>query len=59
MMLHALGETVAGTTIEDAVGAVAGVLPSLRAGEMGASTSEVGDMVVERVMASADVGADA
>ena len=59
MMLHALGETSAGTAIEDAVGAVAGTLPSLRAGEMGVSTSEVGDMVVERVTASADVGAGA
>ena len=59
MMLDALGETIAGQTIEDAVGAVAGALPSLRAGEMGATTSEVGDMVVKRVMASADVGAGA
>ncbi len=49
MMLTALGETAAGQAVEDAVGAVAGTLPSLRAGEMGMSTSEVGDQVVARV----------
>lgn len=49
MMLTALGETAAGQAVEDAVGAVAGTLPSLRAGEMGLSTSEVGDQVVARI----------
>lgn len=49
MMLHVLGETSAASAVETAVGEVAGSLPSLRAGEMGASTSEIGDMVAERV----------
>ena len=49
MMLSTLGEIQAGTSIEKAVGKVAGSLPSLRAGEMGASTSEVGDLVTELV----------
>lgn len=55
MMLDILAETIAAKAIEDAVGQVAGSLPSLRAGEMGASTSEVGDMVVDRMMSSAEV----
>ncbi len=46
MMLNALGEDQAGLAVEEAVGQVAGSLPSLRAGEMGISTSEVGDRVV-------------
>lgn len=49
MMLAALGETSAGLAVERAVGEVAGSLPSLRAGEMGASTSEVGTMVAEKL----------
>lgn len=49
MMLTSLGEEEAGTAIEEAVGAVAGTLPSLRAGEMGVTTSEVGDMVTAMV----------
>lgn len=55
MMLSALGENDASEAIEAAVGEVAGSLPSLRAGEMGSSTSEVGDMVAGRV-ARAQVG---
>ena len=49
MMLEALGEKEAGASVERSVAAVAGTLPSLRAGAMGASTSEVGDMVVSRL----------
>jgi 3-isopropylmalate dehydrogenase len=49
MMMTALGETAAGATIESAVGEVAGSLPSLRAGEMGISTEEVGDRVASLV----------
>jgi 3-isopropylmalate dehydrogenase len=45
MMLSGIGEQAAGEAVEQAVGEVAGALPSLRAAEMGASTSEVGDMV--------------
>ena len=47
MMLNQLGETGAGSVIEDAVGRVAGELPSLRAGQMGLNTSQVGDRVLE------------
>jgi len=49
MMLTTLGEDVAGLAIEEAVGSVAGSLPSLRAGEMGISTSDVGDRVAALV----------
>jgi 3-isopropylmalate dehydrogenase len=49
MMLDTLAEHEAATTVETAVGAVAGSLPSLRAGEMGISTSQVGDKVAELV----------
>lgn len=56
MMLHALGETGAATSVETAVGEVAGSLPSLRAGEMGATTSEVGDMVAGRVASPEKAG---
>ena len=52
MMLTFLGETAAGAALEAAVGKVAGSLPSLRAGMMGASTSEVGDRVAEMVSSS-------
>ncbi len=57
MMLDALGETAAAEAIESAVGDVAGSLPSLRAGEMGASTAQVGDMVADKVSAQDAVGA--
>lgn len=53
MMLDDLGEADAAASIETAVGEVAGSLPSLRAGEMGATTSEVGDRVLERMSARA------
>ncbi|MFO7298639.1 MAG: 3-isopropylmalate dehydrogenase [Actinomycetes bacterium] len=49
MMLDELGETEAGSAVEKAVGLVAGSLPSLRAGQMGMTTKEVGDRVVEVV----------
>jgi 3-isopropylmalate dehydrogenase len=49
MMMHTFGESAAATAIESAVGEVAGSLPSLRAGEMGISTTEVGDRVASLV----------
>ncbi len=49
LMLGALGEDQAQTAVEEAVGEVAGSLPSLRAGEMGMSTSEVGERVAQLV----------
>ncbi len=45
MMLAELGAAGAAAAVEAAVTTVAGELPSLRAGEMGATTSEVGDRV--------------
>ncbi|MFQ5523280.1 MAG: 3-isopropylmalate dehydrogenase [Acidimicrobiia bacterium] len=45
MMLDVLGERAAAAAVEAAVAEVAGALPSLGAGKMGASTSEVGDAV--------------
>lgn len=57
MMLKTLGESDAGAAVEKAVGEVAGSLHSLRAGEMGISTSEVGDLVTERVGFPDRVGA--
>ncbi|MGB7860371.1 MAG: 3-isopropylmalate dehydrogenase [Acidimicrobiia bacterium] len=53
MMLGNLGESAAAVDVETAVGAVAGSLPSLRAGEMGISTAEVGDKVAALVSATA------
>jgi 3-isopropylmalate dehydrogenase len=50
MMLETLGESEASAAVEDAVIEVTGTkLKSLDAGRMGFSTSEVGDMVAERV----------
>jgi len=49
MLLDSLGQKRAGEAVERAVGQVAGQLPSLRAGEMGMSTSEVGDSVTRIV----------
>ena len=45
MLLTNLGEVEAGMAVEAATGDVAGSLPSLWAGKMGATTSEVGDRV--------------
>jgi len=50
MMLDTLGETDAAKAVEDAVAYVTGEkLESLAAGRMGYSTTEVGDLVAERV----------
>jgi 3-isopropylmalate dehydrogenase len=50
MMLETLGESEASAAVEDAVIEVTGTkLKSLDAGRMGFSTSEVGDMVAERI----------
>jgi 3-isopropylmalate dehydrogenase len=57
MMLQELGETEAADAIETAVATVAGSLPSLRAGEMGATTTEVGDRVAALVKETAKVQA--
>jgi 3-isopropylmalate dehydrogenase len=57
MMMDILGEPKAGAAIESAVGEVAGTLPSLRAGQMGISTTEVGDRVAGLVAESASAGA--
>ena len=58
MMLTHLGEPDAGAAVDQAVGKVAGSLPSLRAGQMGISTSDVGNRVCEMVATgiSAEVG---
>ncbi len=45
MLLAELGATNAGEAVEGAVAEVAGSLPSLRAGEMGMTTSQIGDRV--------------
>jgi 3-isopropylmalate dehydrogenase len=57
MMLDVFGESNAASAVEKAVGGVAGSLPSLRAGEMGISTSEVGDRVVSLVAETKTAGA--
>lgn len=49
MLLREVGATGAGDAIESAVADVAGSLPSLSAGEMGMTTTEVGDEVAARV----------
>jgi 3-isopropylmalate dehydrogenase len=50
MMLETLGEEKAAESIEDAVKfATANKLKSMQAGRMGYSTSEVGDLVAEKV----------
>lgn len=57
LMLRQLGEDAAANSIESSVASVAGWLPSLRAGEMGMSTTEVGDRVVAMVGRSTEVRA--
>jgi 3-isopropylmalate dehydrogenase len=59
MMLRILGETAGAAAVESAVGEVAGSLPSLRAGEMGITTSEVGDRVASLVAEPEKAGAPA
>ncbi|HET9260535.1 MAG TPA: 3-isopropylmalate dehydrogenase [Acidimicrobiia bacterium] len=49
MMMRDLGELAAADAIEAAVAKTAGELPSLRAGEMGSTTTEVGDRVTSLV----------
>jgi 3-isopropylmalate dehydrogenase len=50
MMLATLGEEKAATAVEDAVMfATANKIKSLQAGRMGYSTSEVGDLIAERI----------
>ncbi len=49
MLLNELGAAGAGEAVEGAVAEVAGSLPSLRAGEMGITTSQVGDRVAALV----------
>jgi 3-isopropylmalate dehydrogenase len=55
MMLRELGEAQAAIAIETAVASVAGALPSLRAGEMGTTTSDVGDRVAALVSETVEV----
>jgi len=57
MMLRELGESEAAEAIELAVATTAGSLPSLRAGEMGATTTEVGDRVADLVGGAVEVSA--
>lgn len=57
LMLRELGESDAADAIESSVATVAGDLPSLRAGEMGSTTQEVGDRVAALVAASVEVSA--
>jgi 3-isopropylmalate dehydrogenase len=49
MMLRQLGEVSAASVIETAVARVAGELPGLNIGEMGMTTSQVGDRVAQLV----------
>lgn len=50
MMLESLGEEAAARAIEQAIQQVTGTkIKSLAAGRMGYSTSEVGDLVAERI----------
>jgi 3-isopropylmalate dehydrogenase len=57
MMFRELDEAEAANAIESAVASVAGRLPSLRAGEMGVTTSEVGDRVAALVREPSEVTA--
>jgi len=52
MLLDHLGRPEAGSALEAAVAAVAGSLPSIRAGGMGMSTTEVGDLVAEQIVSA-------
>jgi 3-isopropylmalate dehydrogenase len=57
MMLRELGEFEAASAFDSAVASVAGELPSLRAGEMGATTAEVGDRVAQLIRESVEISA--
>jgi 3-isopropylmalate dehydrogenase len=52
MLLDQLGEGAAAARVGNGIRAACGRLKSMRAGEMGYSTGEVGDLVVEAAMAS-------
>jgi len=56
MMLDEVGATSAGAAVAEAVAEVAGSLPSLRAGKMAATTSEVGDHTARLVAAASATG---
>ena len=53
MLLKEIGEPRAAAAVERGVAVTAGSLPSLRAGQMGKSTSEVGDLVCQVVTSAA------
>ncbi len=57
MLLESLGEELAAEAVLTATGTVAASLPSLRAGEMGATTSQVGDEVASLVGSTQGVSA--
>ncbi len=57
MLLESLGEKEAADAVLSATGAVAGTLPSLRAGEMGATTHDVGSRVASLVGTAQGVSA--
>jgi hypothetical protein len=46
LLLEALGETTAARRVDEGVRLACSKLPSMRAGEMGCTTAEVGDLVV-------------
>ncbi len=50
MLLRSVGAGEAGDAVEAAVSEVAGSLPSLRAGEMGETTTQIGDRVADLVV---------
>ena len=54
MMMRELGQLAAADAIEAAVARTAGELPGLRAGEMGVSTTQVGDRVASLVSGSVE-----
>jgi 3-isopropylmalate dehydrogenase len=55
MMLRELGEMEAAAVIEGAVAETAGSLPSLRAGEMGTTTTDLGDRIATLVSGNVEV----
>jgi 3-isopropylmalate dehydrogenase len=57
MMLRELNEVDGASAIDSAVATVAGELPSLRAGEMGITTGEVGDRAAQLIRESVEVRA--
>jgi 3-isopropylmalate dehydrogenase len=53
MLLEQLGEHAAATSVDAGIREATSAMKSMRAGEMGISTSEVGDLVVQRAGGSA------